>query len=111
MNLQDHANLYRSSPPLPEIEHLGNLKPSAYHPHRIKHRSINPVIDDEGDDTDDDLTLVDFLKKSSMSIAQEDTSLPGGELLPIHPKKPRVTALKRKATIFAIDDDDNEQPR
>jgi hypothetical protein len=37
-------------------------------------------------DIDDDLTMVDFLKKASMSTAQEDTSLPGGELLPNHPR-------------------------
>jgi hypothetical protein len=67
------------------------------------------MTNDEGDDTDDDLTLADLLKKSSMSTAQEDTSLPDGELLPSHPKKPMVTARKHKATIFIVDDDEQSR--
>jgi hypothetical protein len=69
MNLQEHTNLYRSSPPLPEIEHPDHLQPSAYQLHRINPPPIDPVTD-EDNDTDDDVTLVDFLKKSSMSTAQ-----------------------------------------
>jgi hypothetical protein len=81
------------------------LQPSAYQPHRINRPPIDPVTD-EDDDTDDDLTLADFLKKSSMTTSQEDTNLPGGELLPSHPKKPRVTARKRKAIISAVNNDE-----
>lgn len=69
------------------------------------------MTDDEGDDTDDDLTLRDHLKKSSTSTIQEDASPPDGELLSSYPKKTRVGTWKRRSTIFAVDDDDNERSR
>jgi hypothetical protein len=68
------------------------------------------VTEEEDEDTDDDRTLVDLKTKREPSTSQEGASSPGGELFPSHPKKPRVTARKRKATTVAGGDDD-EQPR
>lgn len=110
MTLQGHTVLYGSSPPLPEIEHPNHLKPSVYRWLRINRAPIDLVTDEEDDEINYDVTLADLLRKKGTSTAQEVASLLGGDLLPNHPKGPRITAQKCKATIFLVDDDD-EQPR
>jgi hypothetical protein len=69
------------------------------------------VTDEEDDGTDDERTLVDLKRKRGTSTTQEGASCPSGELLPSLPKKPRVTARKRKAVIPIDGDDNDEQPR
>jgi hypothetical protein len=78
--------LYRSSPPLLEIDHPDHLKPSAYQQLRINHPSYDPLTDEEGYDTDDDIPLAELLKKLGMSTPQKSTILTGGDILPSHPK-------------------------
>jgi hypothetical protein len=69
MSLQEHTNLYSTTPPIPEKERPGHLKSSAYQLPRINRPPIDLVTDDEGDDTDDDLTLEDLQRKWGMRIA------------------------------------------
>jgi hypothetical protein len=54
----------------------------------------------------DDISLADLLKNPSMTTSQKSTDLIGGELLPDHPKKSRVFAQKRKATVISVDDNE-----
>jgi hypothetical protein len=77
---------------LPEIDRLDHLKVSAYQRLRINRPSYDPLTDEEGDDTDDDIPLADLLKKPSMTTSQKSTDLTGGDLLPSHTKKSRVFA-------------------
>jgi hypothetical protein len=84
--------LYRSSPPLLEIDYPDHLN--------------DPLTDEEGDNTDDDISLADLLEKPIMTTYKKGTNLTGGELLPDHPKKSRVFAQKRKASVMFIGDDE-----
>jgi hypothetical protein len=64
------------------------------------------LTDEEGDNTDDDIPLADFLKKPSTTTSQKSADLTGGKLLPGHPKQSRVFAQKHKATVISIHDDE-----
>ncbi|RLM58638.1 hypothetical protein C2845_PM18G06060 [Panicum miliaceum] len=104
-----HINLYRSSPPLPEIPCLDHLMPSAY----ITSREYRPAFDLDCEykcsDTDGDLTLADRQKMSNKDTAQAVSNIPGGGSLPSHPRKPRVTTRKHRATLISIDDDEESR--
>jgi hypothetical protein len=104
--LQGHIDLYRSSPPLSEIDHPDHLKPSAYQRLRINRPSNDPLTDEQGDDTDDDIPLAYLLRKPSTTTSKKNTDLSGGDLLPSHPKKSKVFTQKRKATVISVDDDE-----
>jgi hypothetical protein len=66
--------------------------------------------EEEGDETDSDRTLAKVIKSKSMKTSQEGTSSPGGDLLPSHPKKPRVTTCKRRASA-SLGGDYEETPK
>lgn len=69
------------------------------------------MTEEEEENTDNDRTLADLKRKREASTSQEAARFPGGELFPNHPKKPRATAWKRKATTSTSDDYNNEQLR
>jgi hypothetical protein len=47
---------------------------------------------DDDKDNDDGHTLAEVIKGQSEKTAQESLNVPGGDLLPIHPRGPRATA-------------------
>jgi hypothetical protein len=91
--LQDYVNVYRSMPPMPNIDHPSYLMPST---HPLVIAAISE--EEEGDETDDDRTLAEVIKGNSMKTSKEGASSPSGDLLPSHPKKPRVTTRKRRVS-------------
>jgi hypothetical protein len=103
--LQDDVNVYRSMPPMPDIECPIHLIPST-RPLAIAASSE----EEEGDETDFDRTLAKVIKSKSMKTSQEGASSPGGNLLPSHPNNLRVTARKRRASASPSGDDE-ETPR
>jgi hypothetical protein len=78
---------------MPDIDRLSHTLPSAHQPPKISRPSCNPVSEEEGEGTDDSRTLVEVIKTS-----QEGRNSPGGELLPSHSSKQRVTTRKCKAS-------------
>jgi hypothetical protein len=91
--LQDDVNVYRSIPPMPDIDCSSHLMPSTC-PLAITTTSE----EEEGDETDDDRTLSEVIKGKSIKTSQEGASSPGGDLLPNHPKGPRAATRKRRAS-------------
>jgi hypothetical protein len=103
--LQDYVNVYRSMPPMPNIDHPSYLMPST---HPLVIAAISE--EEEGDETDDDRTLAEVIKGNSMKTSKEGASSPSGDLLPSHPKKPRVTTRKHRESA-SLGGNDEETPR
>jgi hypothetical protein len=88
-------------PPLLEIERPSHLQPSTQQLQQQSRPDIDPLIEEENEDSDDDRTLADLKRKRGGDTSQEGASSPSGELSPSHRKKPRVTARNNN----------DEQPR
>jgi hypothetical protein len=88
---QDDINIYRSMPPMPDIDRPRHKLPTA-HRNTTYHPNVDPVSEEVAG-TDGDRTLVNLKRKKRSNYCPGRSKLsPGGELLPSHPKKPRVTA-------------------
>jgi hypothetical protein len=90
---------------MPDIERPSHLMPST-HPLAIPASSE----EEESDETNSDCILAEVIKDKSMKTSHKGVSPPGGDLLPSHPKKPRVTAQKCRASALPGGDDE-ETPR
>jgi hypothetical protein len=55
--LQDDINVYRSMPPMLNIERLSHLMPSMFEASRICRPTVDPVSGEDDEGTDDDRTL------------------------------------------------------
>lgn len=88
--LEGKIALYRSSPPLPEVECPEHLKPSAYCKTRVHHPQLDSGPDDLTSSSDNGPTLAELFGKSSKAGSQAKFSVPGGESIPPHPKGPRL---------------------
>jgi hypothetical protein len=103
--LHDDVNVYSSMPPMPNIKHPSHLMPST--------RPLATTAsgeEEDGDEIDSNRTLAEVIKSKSMKTSQEGASSPGGNLLPSHPKKPRITARKRRPSALPGGDDE-ETPK
>jgi hypothetical protein len=67
--LQDDVNVYRSMPPMPDIDSPSHLMPST-RPLAIATTSK----EEDGDETDDDGALSEVIKGKSMKTSQEGKS-------------------------------------
>lgn len=95
---------------LPEIYRSSHLQPSAHQQRQQQScADLDPVTEEEDEDTDDDRTLADLKRKRGAGTSQEDMSFPCGAIFPVPSKRPRVAAWKRRAIISACDDDDDDK--
>ena len=96
--LQDDVNVYRSSPPLPDIPRPAHLLPSAHLP-RASQLDQDP--DDVGTaldyESDENFPSADFEEEVSEGDKDRSPS-PGIKLGAGHPRAPRTTTRKRKAS-------------
>lgn len=67
--------MYISMPPVPDIDRPSHLQPTT-HRNNGSHPNLDPVIEEEDEDTDDDHTLVDLKRKREPSTSQEGAVLP-----------------------------------
>jgi hypothetical protein len=58
----------------------------------------DPVSREEEEESDDNHTLVEVIRSNKTGTLQEEANSPNVDLLPSHPKKPRVTTRKRRAS-------------
>lgn len=94
-------------PPMPDIDRPCHTLPTA-HGNATYLPNVDPVSEEEAG-TDGDRTLVNLKSKKRSKYRPRRSKLsPGGELLPSHPKKPRVTVQKCKSIILTVGDDDDE---
>lgn len=89
------------------IEHPNHTLPTAHRSFSSRPK-IDPVTEEEDEDSDDGCTLSDLKRKRGVSTSQKGTSSLRGEIFPAPPKKPRMAARKCKATA-SVDDDDNDK--
>lgn len=101
--------MYKSMPPMLDIEHPHHTLPTA-HQNISSHPDLDPVMEEEDDDSDDGCILSDLKRKRGMATSQVNMTSPGGEIFPAPPKKARMAAWKCKAGASASNDND-EQPR
>jgi hypothetical protein len=104
------VNVYRSMPPMLDIDRPSHMMPSAFRAPKTSRPTIDPISGEEDEGTDDDRTLAEVIKGKRKRTSQEGMSSSGGDLLPNHPKKPRVASQKRRACASPGDVGD-ETPR
>jgi hypothetical protein len=69
--------------------------------------SPRPTIDSDSVENDEGTdALAEVIKGKSMKTSQKGANSPGGDLLPSHPKKPRVTTRKCRASALPGGDDE-----
>lgn len=94
---------------MPDIDRPSHTLPSAHQ--KIASRlDVDPVTEEDVEDTDDGRTLADFKWKRDAGASQRGTSSPGGEALATPLKKPRTIVAMCKAIITSDDDDDHNHP-
>jgi hypothetical protein len=91
--------MYKSMPPMPDIECPCHLLPSAFQK-PISNADIDPINSEEDQDSNDSRPLAEVMKGKGKKTTQESADSPGGDLLPSHPRGPRATDRKRKASVF-----------
>jgi hypothetical protein len=107
--LQDDINVYRSMPPMPDLQRPDQMMPSAFQAPKTSWPTIDPVSREEDEGTDDYCTLAEVIKSKRTRTSQEGMTCSSGDL-PSHLKKPRVASRKCKASASPCDDGD-ETPR
>jgi len=96
--LQDDVNVYKSSPPLPDITRPGHLLPSACNPHTCHPHEDSDDVDSATEaKSDENLSSANFEEEASMGV-EDGSPSPGGDLGSSHPKAPREVTCKRKAS-------------
>jgi hypothetical protein len=55
--LQDDVNVYRSMPPMPDLQHPDHMMPSAFRAPKTSRPTIDQVSGEDDEGTDDDRTL------------------------------------------------------
>jgi len=92
--MQDNVNIYRSSPPLPGITHPTHLLPSGHNP--LKRRQL------WADESVDSRVVPESDVSSSSTKGDSGAGGggidAGGDSAGSHPKAPKNTTRKRKAT-------------
>jgi hypothetical protein len=95
---------------MPDIDCPSHTLPSVHQPPKISRPSCDLVSEEEDEGTDNGRTLVNVIKTKKAKTSQESASSPGGDLLPSHSSKQRVTAQKHKVRASPGDDED-ETPK
>jgi hypothetical protein len=103
---QDDVNVYKSMPPIPDIDCPIHTLSSAHQPPKISCPSHDPVSEEEDEGTDDGRTLVEVIRSNKAKTSKEGASSLGDDLLPSHSSKQRVTARKHKTSASPGGDED-----
>ncbi|RLN42142.1 retrotransposon protein, putative, unclassified [Panicum miliaceum] len=98
-----HSELYHCPTPNLDLPRVDQLKPSAFQMVKTSRLDCDPLTDEEMMDSDDDLPLAAYLKKSGK---ESSSSME----LPSHPTKPRVSVRKCKLSIASLSDDNRSPP-
>jgi hypothetical protein len=100
--LQDDINVYRSMPPMPDIERPSHLMPSR--------PPVVSISEEDSESTDDAHTLADVMKGKKVKTSQEGQSSTSGDSLSSHPKGLRAATRKCKGSVVSSGNED-ETPR
>jgi hypothetical protein len=83
---------------MPDIERPCHLLPSVFQK-PISHADSDPTNTEEHQDSNDSLPLAEVMKGIEKRTVQESTHSLHGDLLPGHPRGPRATTQKCKASV------------
>ncbi|RLM99027.1 hypothetical protein C2845_PM06G33700 [Panicum miliaceum] len=92
------VNLYRSMPPMPDIERPLHLQPLVYQV-PICRPSYDPISSHNDQESDDSRTLAQVVK------GKEGGSTPGDDLVLSHPRGPKAPTRKRKVSVSPVGGD------
>jgi hypothetical protein len=67
--LQDDINVYKSMPPMPDLQRLDHIMPSAFQAPKTSRPTIDRVSGEEDEGTYDDRTLVEVIKAKRTSTS------------------------------------------